>query len=169
MSSDKTLKRHIQSVILTLRLIHRVEKQSGFTLVEVLAVLIILGVLSAVAVPKFFGMQEEAERKALEVALNDMTSRAVLAHSRSLLANNGTAVAADYDTFAELGIAAANPCADCSTYYQNFAGTWGESTTTTIKYDMAHGTSGVDDVATFTLTPGDADNPSTITLSYGAS
>ena len=122
--------------------------QAGFTLIEVLAVLIILGILAGVAVPKYFGMQEQTERKTLEVALNDMKSRAVLAYTNSMLANNGTAVAADYDTF---------------------AGTWGASTTTTIKYNMANGTSGVDDVATFTLTPGDASNPSTIALSYGAS
>ena len=38
------------------------KKQSGFTLIEIVMVLVLLGILTAVAVPKYFDLQEEAAR-----------------------------------------------------------------------------------------------------------
>jgi prepilin-type N-terminal cleavage/methylation domain-containing protein len=43
--------------------------QSGFTLIEIIAVLILLGILSAVAVPKYIDLQTEAKKKAVEAAV----------------------------------------------------------------------------------------------------
>ena len=41
----------------------KLKNQKGFTLIEIIAVLVILGILSAVAVPKYFDMQAEARNK----------------------------------------------------------------------------------------------------------
>lgn len=64
------------------------KNQQGFTLVEIIAVLVILGILAAVAVPKFIDMQDEAKEKAAQGALAAATSNASLSYSKFLLTNS---------------------------------------------------------------------------------
>jgi len=56
--------------------------QKGFTLVELVVVIVILGILSAVAVPKFIDMQEDAKKSAVEGARGAVKSAVALAHAR---------------------------------------------------------------------------------------
>lgn len=60
----------------------RILKQKGFTLLEVIAVLIVLGILIAVAAPRFFSAPEDAAEAALKVAVVELNARENLAWGR---------------------------------------------------------------------------------------
>ena len=66
------------------------KNEKGFTLIEIIAVLIILGILAAVAVPKFLDLTDEAENKALEGAVAAGMSASSMAFG-ALALSNGTA------------------------------------------------------------------------------
>lgn len=61
------------------------KNEKGFTLIEIIAVIIIMGILAAVAVPKFFDMQEDAKRAALNGALSEAAARFNHAFARYIL------------------------------------------------------------------------------------
>lgn len=65
---------------------HRLANEHGFTLIEIIAVLVILGILSAVAVPKFIDLQDEARQKAAQAAIAEVKSRLSMGYGQVLLA-----------------------------------------------------------------------------------
>jgi len=67
----------------------KLKNQKGFTLIEIIAVLVILGILAAVAVPKYLDMQGEARIKAAQGAVAEIKGRASSIYAQKLLAGSG--------------------------------------------------------------------------------
>ncbi len=66
------------------------DRQSGFTLFEIIAVLVILGVLTATAIPKYQDLQNAARQRALDGAIAAGMSQLTMAYSVEMLLNNGS-------------------------------------------------------------------------------
>jgi MSHA pilin protein MshA len=66
-------------------ILKNLKNEKGFTLIEIIAVIIIMGILAAVAVPRFFSMQEDAKRAALNGGLSEAAARFNHAYARFIL------------------------------------------------------------------------------------
>ncbi|MFZ3182904.1 MAG: type II secretion system protein [Pseudomonas sp.] len=67
-------------------------QQSGFTLIELIMVIVILGILAAFALPKFADLSGDARASSISGALGSVRSASAIVHSQAL-AKNLTAAA----------------------------------------------------------------------------
>jgi len=89
-----------------------IRNEKGFTLIEIIAVLVILGILAAVAIPKYLDISQQARILAAQGAIAEVKGRLSSAQAKYMMANSGTAptspVLYGYATGANAYVSAAN-------------------------------------------------------------
>lgn len=74
----------------------------GFTLIEIIAVLVILGVLAGVAVPRFIDVAASADLRALDVGIAELNQRESLVWANIKLSDHGWT--SDDQTFRQMDL-----------------------------------------------------------------
>jgi prepilin-type N-terminal cleavage/methylation domain-containing protein len=65
------------------------ENDRGFTLLEIIAVLVILSILAAIAVPKYVSLDESARQRAIDAGISELNGRETLSWSNEKISTSG--------------------------------------------------------------------------------
>ncbi len=96
------------------------KREQGFTLIELIVVIAIIGVLAAVAVPAFINVVDDAHEANMDAVEGTMRSAVTMWASDNLM-NNGTFL---YPTAAQVTIAAMTETGVINDWSDDGAGVW---------------------------------------------
>lgn len=74
-----------------------VQRQSGFTLIELVTVIVILGILAAFAIPRFAGLESQARTAALNGLAGSVKSAAALGKALWVANGNASATSVNFE------------------------------------------------------------------------
>ena len=67
----------------------RIDNQKGFTLIEIIAVLVILGLLAAIAVPRYIDLESNAKQKTVDTLKAEINGREALTWANHKISASG--------------------------------------------------------------------------------
>lgn len=90
------------------------KQQSGFTLIELIMVIVVLGILAAFALPRFANLGQDARISAVEGLAGSVRSAAAIAHSVQLAKGVSATTAVDLEGATGVTMVGGYPTADAN-------------------------------------------------------